>query len=154
MNGGEPSQPPGRAEKPSHAPPPLTAQPLSSPALQVDYAAKRDLWNPQQVRDAKLNCITLFVLFLVAMMALAGLVGTSVLGLSPPPGLALFLGCSLPVTTVVPGIILAMVFLPGRWRLFRSLSGTYRVLGWIGAMGLTALLLGGLSLFLLITVLW
>ena len=108
------------------APPELTAELIHAgdPRQAATDRANRD----PRTKNARENCIVMFVIFCLAMLVLvlAGLGGAESAGCY-----GLF---------VVAGEVYAALYLPLRWRVIRELSPTVRTLGLIGGFGLIGVL--------------
>lgn len=123
----------------SPAPPPLPAMPPALPAVQVGYAPRPDPWTLARMRNAKINCITMFVLFSLAMSWLLVMFVSQLL--QPAATFVLIPSLAMPACVVLPGGLFAILYLPFQGKLLKSLPTGYRLLGQIGGLGLMVLFL-------------
>ena len=110
--------------------------------IPIAYARPAPTQDDVIVRNARQNCIAMFITFLVAAAGMAigllrSLTGSIVADL--PVALS-----ATPCVTVCG--LFAIVYMPVRWRIIGQLPPAYRRMGRIGGLGLIALLvIGSLS---------
>jgi len=111
---------------------PAAAPPMTSP---VPTPATGD----KAVRNAKQNCIAMFVIFVGVLVLSVLAVASRFAGRVP---LAAPLGCFAWAAPLAA--IFAAIYLPLRWRVIMQLSPAVRTMGLIGGFGLIGLFLLGL----------
>ncbi|MFB3890618.1 MAG: DUF4339 domain-containing protein [Phycisphaerae bacterium] len=87
-----------------------------------------------KVRNAKQNCVTLFAVFLVALVLLLA----SLLEIMIGPGSPISFGCA--TWLALGGGVFATIYLPLRWQTLKALAGPYKAMGMIGGLGLVLVL--------------
>lgn len=114
---------------PANSVPDLVAGLAISPA---ELMSPRQRKEARIVKNAKVNAIVMFALFLLGMLA----TGHSIASRSFRHTLMI----GLPGTAVVVAELFALIYVPLRWRVLRSLPSPYNTLGLIGGLGLCGLL--------------
>jgi len=112
--------------------------------IPIAYARPVPTQDDVIIRNARQNSIAMFITFLLSAAGMAiGLVRSLTGAMGGPAATAL----SVTPCVTVCGLF-AVVYMPLRWRVIAQLPRAYRRMGWIGGLGLIALLLlGCLSVF-------
>jgi hypothetical protein len=126
-------------------------QPAASvPALGGGQAVSpRDLMSPEQlrqariVRNAKINAVAMFVVFIVGVLVSGGTLALRLNGV-------LHTGYACLITPVTVASVFAAIYVPIRWRALKESPVPFSTLGLIGGIGLALLLIGWLAAFLLL----
>ena len=103
--------------------PGLFPGPFPAVPVTLNYTASPDPKTQRIIKNAKINGITMFVMFCLAIVTLGGCLGIGWVG-----------------------AVFAAIYMPLRWRTIMGLPGAFRVLTLIGGFGLIALLMAGIVL--------
>lgn len=111
---------------------------LAGPVM-VEYSSQLDPRTRIILRNARHNCITMFVLLVLPLVLLASGVAMSLARPSQGGEMVASLASCTSIFSLV-GALYAMLYLPLRWRAIMSLPRGIKVLGLIGGFGLIVLL--------------
>lgn len=124
----------------------MTPPPVLPPSFTAAQAAPVDKRQARIIKNAKQNCIAMFVLFCLQASAM---VTSLIINVASAPLMRSARSNQGDSTFVFAGCwsiaaIFAVFYVPIRWRVILALPKTYRTLGLIGGLGLIGLLVLGL----------
>lgn len=125
----------------------LFAGPPPIAVVQVAYARPIDTKTQKILKNAKQNCIAMFVLFVIAApLSLVAVVlsASTYSGTGVPQGASGCCPCIWPLAS-----LFAAIYLPLRWQYLKQISSTVRTLGLIGGFGLIGMFVLGLIAILI-----